>query len=100
MSDRLPGSAASNPLYHRGFAIWSATDDRDRHIFIWCHEAADLDDLYDRRHGDAPTIQQARADIDAFLAAEHFNAEQRNKGVAAATDLYSELASLGGFAGE
>lgn len=95
MSDRLPGSAASNPLWHRGFAIWGATDDRDRHIFIWCHESADLDDLYDRRHGDAPTIQQARADIDSFLAEQEFNAEQRSKGVVSLTDFYADLESIG-----
>jgi len=81
MSDRLPGSAASNPLYHRGFAIWSATDDRDRHIFIWCHPSAELADLYDRRHGDAPTIQQARADIDAYLNDQGEIATQRQSNV-------------------
>lgn len=92
MSDRLPGSSASNPIWHRGYAIWYATDDRDRHIFIWCHEAADLEDLYDRRHGDAPTIQQARADIDEFLACQEFNAEQRRKsGLAAARALYAAI---------
>jgi hypothetical protein len=95
MSDRLPGSSHSNPLWHRGFAIWSATDDRDRHIFIWCHEAADLEDLYDRRHGDAPTIQQARADIDEFLWCEEFNAAQCAKGPAALVDLYAELEAAG-----
>src|SRR3954471_11511538 len=96
MSDRLPGSSHSNPLYHRGFAIWSCTDDRDRHIFIWCHEAADLDDLYDRRHGDAPTIQQARAEIDEYLSCQEFNAEQRRKtGLSAARALYEAIGGGG-----
>lgn len=81
MSDRLPGSSYDNPIWHRGFRIWSASDDRDRHIFIWCHEEAELADLYDRRHGDAPTVHEARAAIDAFLNDQGEVATQRRRNV-------------------
>jgi len=94
MSDRLPGSSASNPLYHRGFAIWSATDDRDRQIFIWCHPSAEMDDLYDRRHGDAPSLHQARKDIDNFLAEQAEIAAQRSLSISSLTD--NEIASIPG----
>jgi hypothetical protein len=83
MSDRLPGSCHHNPIWHRNFRIWQCHDDQGRQIFIWCHDDADLDDLYDRRHGDAPNIQQARADIDALAACNEFNAEQCRKDGAA-----------------
>jgi len=95
MSDRLPGSSPHNPIWHRGFAIWSATDDHDRHIFIWCHEQAELEDLYDRRHGDAPSLHEARAAIDNFLNDQGEIAMQRSRNVVSLADFSAALEAAG-----
>lgn len=67
MSDRLPGSSYYNPIWHRGWRIWSCFDVFERQAFAYAHEDADLEDDTDRRHGEAQTIHQARAEIDAYL---------------------------------
>jgi hypothetical protein len=91
----LPGTHYDDPIWHRGFRIWLCHDEQDRALYAWASEDADLDDPLDRRHGDAPTIQQARADIDDYLGCQEFNAEQRAKGPAALVDLYSDLEAAG-----
>lgn len=64
---RLPGSGYFNPIWHRGFRIWACKDGWDRLVYAWAHDAADMDDQMDRRHGEAGSLHQARADIDGYL---------------------------------
>ncbi len=75
MSDRLPGTTWSNPIWHRDYRIY--IDDcggTRRDGFGFAHDDYDgAEDGNDDRHGWAPTLVEAKAEIDALIE-ERLNA--------------------------
>lgn len=73
MSDRIPGTTWSNPIWHGKWRIYR--DDcagTCREGFAFTHDDYDPTPVYaddgpsDYRHGWAPTLVEAKAEIDVF----------------------------------
>ena len=65
MSDRIPGSSASNPIRHRDWVIYvsEARDWPDQ--FFFAHDDWEPDTI-DDRHGYARSVDEAKHAIDIF----------------------------------
>lgn len=67
MSDRLPGSSWSNPVWHGRWRIYHSHN--HFHDFAFCHDDFDgADDANDNRYGSARTVEEAKAAIDEMEA--------------------------------
>lgn len=80
MSDRIPGSSESNPIWHRDWAIWVSGEERHDEAYRFAHPEADLDDNMDRRHGFAPSVETAKSCINEITDSEIEAAARRQKG--------------------
>ena len=67
MSDRIPGSAYSNPLWHRGYRIYVSDSPLPSEGYFYAHDDWEPDTL-DGRFGYAGTVDQAKGEIDALEA--------------------------------
>lgn len=65
MSDRIPGSSASNPIHHRDWVIYvsGARDWPDQ--FFFAHDDWEPDTI-DDRHGYARSVDEAKHAIDTL----------------------------------
>jgi hypothetical protein len=72
MSDRLPGSSWSNPVWHKGFRIYVSDFMFPGMAYEYCHDDYDgADDANDNRCGHAASIDAAKFEIDAeFFCAD------------------------------
>lgn len=68
MSDRLPGSSHSNPIWYGRYRIYTGEPGLHRTLaYAFSHDDFDgADDANDSRYGHAPTIEAAKAEIDAI----------------------------------
>lgn len=69
MSDRLPGSSYSNPIWHRGWRIYLNSEDLGIASFTYAFEHDDFDgaeDSNDTRCGHAATVDEAKTEIDEY----------------------------------
>lgn len=66
MSDRLPGSSWDNPIWYRGYRIYPGEPETSHKFSIaYCHDDYDgAEDANDGRAGYAPSIAEAKQDID------------------------------------
>lgn len=63
MSDHITGSSYHNPIWHRGYRIYVATD--GPYAYAYAHDDYDgADDSKDNRAGYANTVEEAKAEID------------------------------------
>ena len=70
MSDRLPGSCWSNPIWYGRWRIYVG-EPRYGSQFAYAYVHDDYDgapDAYDSRHGYAASIEEAKAEIDEMEA--------------------------------
>lgn len=67
MSDRIPGSSYSNPIWHGRWRIYVA--DCGPYNYAYAHDDYDgADDAGDPRQGYAHTVEKAKAEIDEYEA--------------------------------
>lgn len=66
MNDRIPGSTWDNPIWYKGYRIYIGEPQYGNEFtFAFTHDDFDgAPDSKDRRHGYAPTIEAAKAEID------------------------------------
>lgn len=68
MSDRLPGSCWSNPIWHGRWRIYVSGDGYGP-AFSYSHDDYDgAPDAHDNRYGYAASIDEAKAEIDEMEA--------------------------------
>lgn len=70
MSDRLPGSNWSNPVWHRGWRIYVGSPEYGpQFAYTFSHDDFDgAPDADDNRFGYAASIEEAKAEIDEMEA--------------------------------
>lgn len=69
MSDRIPGSSWSNPIWHGKWRIYVGDCPFDHPEFNYAYVHDDYDGEGDSRHGYARTVDAAKVEIDEKEAA-------------------------------